>query len=506
MALTTTPISTLEHLDIPLLAVPVFGSNGADARRTEGPGRPALPENLPKAIGNSLRTAAEDLRAETGEKLQAYAAAGVDGPLRIVFVGVGKPEEELGAEDIRRFAGHAVRQAETLRVTSLSIFVPTGAECGMEGAAQAAAEGAVLAAWRFRELKTGMGETEAPTQVDEIVLAGEGEAFEAGAAAGTITGEAENVARSLQSRPGNVATPSHLAEEAIRLGEAYGLDVQAMNKAALDQDGFRSILAVSRGSSEEPRLIVMKHMGGPKDERPLVLVGKGLTFDAGGISLKPPKGMEEMRFDMSGGAGVIGAMTAIARLGVKKNVVGIVPSSENLLGASAQKPGDVIHTRAGITVEVVNTDAEGRLILCDALDYALEFDPEAIVDCATLTGAVVIGLGHNAIGLMGTDDDLVAEVQAAGERSGERCWPLPMWPEYRKQLDTPQADLCNVGGRPAGTITAGWFLREFVKDARWAHLDVAGTAYGDGTRASYLRKGGYGVPTRLLVEWVRGRA
>jgi leucyl aminopeptidase len=199
-------------------------------------------------------------------------------------------------------------------------------------------------------------------------------------------------------------------------------------------------------------------------------------------------------------------MSAVARLGIRRNVIGIVPSSENLLGGRAVKPGDVVKTRSGKTVEIINTDAEGRLILCDSLDYALQFEPEAMVDCATLTGAVVIGLGHHAIGLMGTDDDLVEEVRQAGERSGERCWTLPMWPEYRKQLQSEQADLQNVGGRPAGTITAGWFLREFVKETKWAHLDVAGTAYGDGERASYLRKGGYGVPTRLLVQWVRSRA
>jgi len=216
--------------------------------------------------------------------------------------------------------------------------------------------------------------------------------------------------------------------------------------------------------------------------------------------------MEDMKFDMSGGAAVLAAMTAVARLGISRNVVGIVPSSENLLGGSAMKPGDVVRTRAGITVEVVNTDAEGRLILCDALDYAVGLAPEAMVDCATLTGAVVVGLGSHAMAVLGTDQALVDELRAVGEATGERCWPLPLWPEYRKQLESETADVKNVGGRPAGTITAATFLREFVKDVPWAHLDIAGTAYGDGTDVSYRRKGGYGVPTRLLVEWVRSRA
>jgi len=234
-------------------------------------------------------------------------------------------------------------------------------------------------------------------------------------------------------------------------------------------------------------------------------VGKGLTFDAGGISIKPASGMEDMKFDMSGGAAVIAAMQAVAELGVKANVVGIVPSSENLLGGSAMKPGDIIQTLAGKTVEVTNTDAEGRLILADALAWGARMKPAAMVDCATLTGAVVVALGRHAAGVLGNDDALVEEFRAAGQRSGERCWPLPLWDEYKRQLDSETADLVNVGGREGGSITAACFLSAFVGDTKWAHLDIAGTAYGDG-KISYQRKGGYGFPTRLLVEWVRSRA
>jgi leucyl aminopeptidase len=215
--------------------------------------------------------------------------------------------------------------------------------------------------------------------------------------------------------------------------------------------------------------------------------------------------MEDMKFDMSGGAAVIGAMQAIAELGVKANVVGIVPSSENLPSGSAIKPGDVIGSLAGKTIEVINTDAEGRLILADALAWGARMSPAAMVDCATLTGSVVVALGHHAAAVFGNDEDLVAELIAAGTRSGERCWQLPLWDEYREQLDSETADLQNVGGRPAGSITAAAFLREFVGDARWAHLDIAGTAYGEG-KLPYQRKGAYGFPTRLLVEWVRSRA
>jgi leucyl aminopeptidase len=424
----------------------------------------------------------------------------------VVFIGVGKTREAVATETVRRFAGHAVRAAEELRVGAVALALPR--EPGGIDAGRAAAEGAVLAAWRFRELKTGSGEEEAPASVTGAVLVAAGAAADLaeGAREGTILAEAENLARLLQSRPGNVATPTHLGEEARRLAAEYGLEVDVLGPERLREERMHALLAVSQGSEQEPRLIVLRHRGGDSGRKPLVLVGKGLTFDAGGISIKPASGMEDMKYDMSGGAAVLAAMTAVARLGVPRDVVGIVPSAENLLSGRAMKPGDIVTTRAGRTVEIVNTDAEGRLILCDALDWAVGLGPEAIVDCATLTGAVVIGLGHHATAVLANDEALVDELRGAGERTGERCWPLPLWPEYRRQLDSVAADLMNVGGRSAGTITAAIFLSEFVGDVPWAHLDIAGTAYGDAATLPYRRKGGYGVPTRLLVEWVRGRS
>jgi leucyl aminopeptidase len=268
---------------------------------------------------------------------------------------------------------------------------------------------------------------------------------------------------------------------------------------------MHAILAVSRGSEEEARFIVLEHRAGAKGDPPLILVGKGLSFDAGGISIKPSAGMESMKYDMSGGAAVIAAMQAIAELGVKANVVGLVPSSENMPSGTAVKPGDIIRTLAGKTVEVINTDAEGRLILADALAYGARMKPAAMIDCATLTGGVLIALGHHAAAVLGNDEALIDEVIEAGEATGQRCWQLPLWDEYRRQLDSDTADLQNIGGREGSTITAACFLSEFVGDAKWAHLDIAGTAYGDAP-PPYLRKGGYGLPTRLLVEWVRSRA
>jgi leucyl aminopeptidase len=461
----------------------------------------ALDAALGGAVGRALE--AGDMSGRRSDEIMLYGGAA--GPRRVLLLGIGKAEE-LTPEIVRRTAGRAVRVAEKLRIEQLSILLDGMETVDEEQRAQAAAEGASLAAWRFREFKREDHE-ERTTDVRAIDLLGSGstEVLSTGTVAGAIIARAENFARTLQSRPGNVATPAHLAEAAVRVAGATGLGVTVYDEARMHAEGMHAILAVSRGSEEEARLIVLEYKGGAAGEAPLVLVGKGLSFDAGGISLKPPAGMESMKFDMSGGAAVLAAMQAIAELGVRTNVVGIVPSAENLPSGSALKPGDVIRTLAGKTVEVINTDAEGRLILADALAWGARLKPAAMVDCATLTGGVVIALGSHASAVLGNDDELVAEVIAAGESSGERCWRLPLWEEYDKQLESETADLQNVGGREGSTITAACFLAEFVGDAKWAHLDIAGTAYGDGT-LPYQRKGGYGVPTRLLVEWVRSRA
>jgi len=448
--------------------------------------------------------ASGDFKGRPGDETVAYG--GGEGPQRVVLLGLGEAAK-VDAEKVRRYAGRAVRAAERLGVTDVALWVDGAGQIGDADLAQAAAEGAALAAWRFTELKAEPEEDEAITQVEAVSVFGQGDAtaLEGGADAGAIVAEGANLARTLQSRPGNVATPTHLADEAIRMGAEVGLTVTVFDEARMLKEGMHAILSVSQGSEEEARLIIMEHKGGADGEAPLILVGNGLTFDAGGISLKPPAGMEDMKYDMSGGAAVIGAMQAIAQLGVKANVVGLVPSSENLPSGTAVKPGDIIQTLAGKTVEVINTDAEGRLILADALAFGARMNPAAMADCATLTGAVVIALGHHAQAVISKDDDLVEELRTAGDRSGERCWPLPLWDEYKKQLESTTADLLNVGGRPGGSITAAAFLSEFVGETSWAHLDIAGTSYGDG-KLPYHRKGGYGLPARMLVEWVRSRA
>jgi leucyl aminopeptidase len=460
-----------------------------------------LDATLGGAVGRVLE--AGDLSGRRSDEILLYGGAA--GPRRVLLLGIGKADE-VTPETVRRMAARAVRAAEKLRIEQVSILLDGMETVDDAPRAQAAAEGASLAAWRFRELKRE-DEEERTTDVRAVDILGSGstEALSSGTMAGAIVARAENFARTLQSRPGNLATPAHLAEAAVRLAGATDLEVTVYDEARMHAEGMHAILAVSRGSEEEARLIVLEHKGGAAEEPPLVLVGKGLSFDAGGISLKPAAGMESMKFDMSGGAAVIAAMQAIAELGVRTNVVGIVPSSENLPSGSALKPGDVIRTLAGKTVEVINTDAEGRLILADALAWGARLKPAAMVDCATLTGGVVIALGNHASAVLGNDDELVSEVIEAGESSGERCWRLPLWEEYERQLDSETADLQNVGGKEGSTITAACFLAEFVDDVKWAHIDVAGTAYGDG-KLPYQRKGGYGVPTRLLVEWVRRRA
>ncbi len=459
------------------------------------------------AMTNGALKRALERKDVTGRKEETFLLFPPEGsgPERILLVGTGK-RDDVDAEVLRRVFGRGVRVAEEMRLNALSLWMDPAVPLSQSIYAQAATEGVVLASWRFKEFKTEDDPESPAVDVTELTLISQGNEKEVrrGFLIGLAQARGENLARTLQARPGNIATPTHLGEEAKRLSREFGLKVTIMGPKEIEAERMGALMAVAQGSKQEPRLIVLEHRGAEKEGAPLVLVGKGLTFDAGGISIKNASGMEDMKYDMSGGAAVLGAMQAVAELSLPLNVVGIVPSCENLLSGDAVKPGDVIRTREGKTVEVINTDAEGRLILADALSFARTFKPAAMVDCATLTGACVIALGHQAAAVLGTNDTLVEELREAGGRSGERCWPLPLWKEYREQLESTVADIKNVGGRPAGTITAATFLREFVGEVPWAHLDIAGTAYGEG-KLSYLRKGGYGAPTRTLLEWIRSR-
>jgi leucyl aminopeptidase len=319
---------------------------------------------------------------------------------------------------------------------------------------------------------------------------------------GQAMAEGIRLARELGNLPGNICTPSYLAEQARALGNQYPkLEVEVLEEDRMAELGLGALLSVSRGSRQPAKLIVMHYHGATRETKPLVLVGKGLTFDAGGISLKPAAEMDEMKYDMAGGAAVIGALRAACDLDLPVHLIGVVPASENLPDGAANKPGDIVTSLSGQTIEILNTDAEGRLILCDALTYCERFEPEIVVDLATLTGACVVALGKHPAGLFTSDDRLAEELLAAGEAAGDRAWRLPLWEEYQSQLDSNFADMANVGGRDGGAITAACFLSRFTKKYRWAHLDIAGITWLTGKE-----KGGTGRPVALLTQWLLERA
>jgi leucyl aminopeptidase len=334
-----------------------------------------------------------------------------------------------------------------------------------------------------------------------VVKASEIADAQAGLAEGQALAAGVSLAKDLGNLPPNVCTPTYLAEQALALANTYGFKVEVLERDALQALGMGSFLGVSQGSEEPPNFIIMQHLKGEKSQKPVVLVGKGITFDTGGISLKPGSEMDEMKYDMCGAATVLGTFKAIAAMDLSLNVIGVIPTCENMPDGRAIRPGDVLTSMSGLTIEVLNTDAEGRLILCDALTYSERFEPSAVIDIATLTGACVIALGHHASGLFSNNDALAQELLQAGEMSLDRAWHMPMWDDYQPLLDSNFADMANIGGRAAGSITAACFLSRFAKKYEWAHLDIAGTAWKSGKE-----KGGTGRPVPLLTEFLVNRA
>ncbi len=357
--------------------------------------------------------------------------------------------------------------------------------------------------YRFDQMKS---KPEEPRKVlRKLTLAvprrGELAIGEAAAARGKAISAGMKLAKDLGNLPGNVCTPTYLADQAKAMAKESGIGIEVLEQADIEKLGMGSFLSVAKGSDEPPRFIVLDYKGGDKKQKPVVLVGKGITFDSGGISIKPAPEMDEMKYDMCGAASVLGALRAVAELKLPLNVIGLIPTCENMPNGRANKPGDVVTSLSGQTIEVLNTDAEGRLILCDALTYAERFEPACVVDIATLTGACVIALGHVATGLLANDDGLARELLHAGEEAHDRCWQLPLWDDYAEQLKSNFADMANIGGRPGGTITAAAFLSKFAKKYDWAHLDIAGTAWKSGKD-----KGGTGRPVPLLVHFLAKRA
>jgi leucyl aminopeptidase len=438
----------------------------------------------------------------SGKPNETTLLYGQRGPApRLLLVGLGE-RDTASPEKLRRAAATVARRARALKLREAALVLPALPGVDAREAARAAAEGAGLGLYRFVKHKSAADSHE----VESFwLIAEEGELEEASAGAeiGENVAVGAGLARDLANEPSNVATPEYLADRTREIAERHGMNLDVLDRAGIEAEGLTGLATVGRSASNEPRFIVLEHRKG-SGAAPVVLVGKAVTFDSGGISIKPSAGMEDMKFDMSGGAAVLGAMEAVGALDLPLDVVAIVPATENLPGGDAFKPGDVLTMANGKTVEIITTDAEGRLILADALSYARRYEPSAVIDCATLTGACVVALGSHASGLMGNEEDLISEVQAAGERSGERAWPLPLFGEYTEQIKGDTADIKNSGGRGGGALTAGAFLKEFA-DFPWAHLDIAGTAYGKKGNA-YTAKGATGAPARLLVEFLIGRS
>jgi leucyl aminopeptidase len=452
-----------------------------------------VPEPFVAAADPAVRT--EDFTGKSGQTSLLYDRDGVSAA-RLLLVGLGKLDE-YAPERVRRAAATVSRRVGTVGARS-AVFVIPALDEGAEATARAAAEGAALGLYRFDRYKSKRRD-ERSLETMQIGIDDDDEAVGRGLTIGAALAAGTALARDLANEPSNTATPEYLARSAREIADRHGMEIEVLDRAGIEEEGLTGLAAVGRSAVNEPRFIVLRHDGGG-DSAPVVLVGKAVTFDSGGISIKPVTGMEDMKFDMSGGAAVLGAMEAIGKLNLPLNVVALVPSTENLPAGDAFKPGDVLEMHSGKTVEILTTDAEGRLILADALSYARRYDPAAVVDCATLTGACVVALGHHASGLMGNDEALIEEVRRAGERAGERAWPLPLFKEYTEQIRGDTADLKNSGGRPGGALTAGAFLKEFA-DFPWAHLDIAGTAYGKKGNP-YTPKGATGAPTRLLVEFL----
>jgi leucyl aminopeptidase len=465
-------------------------------------GLPSSLGALDAATGGALGRlmAAGDFTGKRDETALLYPAGPAE---RLLLIGVGATED-VERDGIRRAASIAAKRARILGVPTAAFHLTAEARGGVgaRDAGQAIAEGLGQGAWHYADMKRPPEDRKPALERIDVLAPADGDGIAEGHTIGAAIAAGQAFTRGIQVLPGNVCTPSYLGETARQLAERHGFGITVLDKAAITAEKMGALLAVAQGSEQEPRFIALEYKGaeGP----PIVLVGKGVTFDTGGISIKPAQSMEDMKYDMSGGAAVLGTFEALGRLKPKLHVVGLIPSAENMPSGTAFKPGDVVTSHLGKTIEVINTDAEGRLLLCDALSYARRYNPACVVDMATLTGAIVIALGHTASGVMGTDDALVEELRTAGGRAGERVWPLPMFEEYRDLVKSDIADVKNSGGRPAGSISAGWFLREFVEGFPWAHLDIAGTAYTEREDSTRVR-GPTGVGVRLCTEFVLAR-
>lgn len=414
---------------------------------------------------------------------------------RLLLVGLGK-HDDLNDRSYDKAVAAMFNALKQHKITGASLLPSEALSASLELTRALSGIARIAETSRYH-YSTSVSKKPEPTLKKLTILCAGNSATRAAIAEGQAVGQGINVARQLGNLPGNYCTPSFLAKEAKALGRKHDkLKVSVLEEKQMRELGMGSLLSVSAGSDQPAKLIVMEYSGGRKSAKPQVLVGKGITFDSGGISIKPGAKMDEMKFDMCGAASVMGTMTAVTALKLPINVVAIIAASENLPSGSATKPGDVVTSMSGQTIEVLNTDAEGRLVLCDALTYAERFKPAAVIDIATLTGACVVALGKHASGLYSNDDAFAQRLLEAGEKSSDRAWHMPLWDDYQNQLDTPFADIANIGGPEAGSVTAACFLSRFTKNMTWAHLDIAGTAWLSSP------KGATGRPVGLLTQYL----
>jgi len=483
-----------ETLDYDCLVVGVFS-------------KAKMPDNtkrLDKICDSRIRKLLKsgDHDGEVGSAITLYDVPDVKAS-RIMIVGLGA-ENKLNDRQFKKAVHNVVKSLSRSGCKSALLLLPdVDYDDSTVGArVRLAAQASGVAMYRYDATKSKKKPSVSLSRVDlHVSNSRSAQAAKKMLQQGQATANGVNLARELGNLPANVCTPTYLSEQAKKMRSSHGLKVTIYDEARMEKLKMRTLLSVSRGSREPAQLIVMEYSGGRKKAAPVALVGKGITFDTGGISLKPGGKMDEMKFDMCGAASVFGTMCAIAEMKLPLNVVAVVAASENMPDGLATKPGDIIESMSGQTVEILNTDAEGRLVLCDALTFTKRFKPSAVVDIATLTGACVIALGAHASGLFSNDQALADELLSAGERSGDRAWQMPLWDEYQRQLKSNFADLANIGGREAGSVTAACFLSKFAEEMSWAHLDIAGTAwFGGGS------KGSSGRPVPLLTNFLMKRA
>jgi leucyl aminopeptidase len=504
-----------------LVALPILqptgdnkGGSGRGKKAGRGDAATPLPRRLARldtALGGVISSALAggDFKGRAGETALLYPTAGTSAVRRVLLIGLGK-QSDVNAERLRRTGGTAARHSRQRDAERVVVLAPTIRGVSPAECAATLAEGAVLGAYHFDAYLSREGAPK--TAPKQLAIAFEKlanlRAVRRAAADGVIRAESQNIARDLSNEPPNALPPSALARRARAVARTTGLRCRVMNRPELERRGMKALLSVGQGSTNPPNLIVMEHPGkGGKAAKargagPICIVGKGITFDSGGISLKPSANMGDMKHDMSGAAAVVGIMRAVALLDLPLHVIGVIAAAENMPSGTAYRPGDIIGSYAGKSIEITNTDAEGRLVLADALHYACkDLKASRVVDIATLTGAAAVALGPWATAAMGSDDDMIDEIRAAGDATGERIWPMPLVAEHKQAMRSSVADLKNSGGREAGASTAAGFLSNFVGDTPWVHLDIAGTGWSSKQTPCH-RGGATGVTVRSLVGWL----